>query len=95
MQLANQMVDRVQLFAERMTEVRRQLEKTTDAFDKVESSTAESGQSIITTARQLLRMGARENPKRKQSLGALSQNKEASNDKKIESSDAEIQGDSE
>ena len=78
MQLANLMVDRVQLFAERMTEVRRQLEKTTDAFDKVESSTAESGQSIITTARQLLKMGARENPKRRQSLSALPPNAEPS-----------------
>ena len=68
MQLANLMIDRVQLFAERMGEVKRQLEKTTEAFDKVESSTADSGQSIITTARQLLTMGGRENPKRKKSL---------------------------
>ena len=76
MQLANLMVDRVQLFAERMADVKHQLDKTADAFTKVESSTAESGQSIITTARQLLRMGARENPKRKQSLSALPPNVE-------------------
>lgn len=68
MQLANLMVDRVQLFAERMGDVRRQLEKTSEAFDKVQASTAESGQSIITTARQLLKMGAVENTKRKKSL---------------------------
>ena len=68
MHLANLMVDRVQLFAERMGDVRRQLEKTSEAFDKVQASTAESGQSIITTARQLLKMGAVENTKRKKSL---------------------------
>ena len=68
MQLANLMVDRVQLFAERMNEVRRQFEKTSEAFEKVQASTAENGQSIITTARQLLKMGATENPKRKKSL---------------------------
>ncbi len=68
MQLANLMVDRVQLFAERMGEVRRQLEKTSEAFDKVQGSTAEGGQSIITTARQLLKMGAVESGKRKVSI---------------------------
>ena len=69
MQLANLMIDRVQLFAERMDDVRRQLDKTQEAFAKVESSTANSGQSIITTARQLLSMGGKENPKRKRMLG--------------------------
>ena len=68
MELANLMVDRVQLFAERMGEVKRQLDRTTEAFEKVEASTADSGQSIITTARQLLKMGATENSKRKKSL---------------------------
>lgn len=68
MQLANLMVDRVQLFAERMADVRHQFEKTSEAFDKVQASTADTGQSIITTARQLLKMGATENPKRKKSL---------------------------
>ena len=68
MQLANLMVDRVQLFAERMSDVKRQLERTNEAFEKVEASTADSGQSIITTARQLLKMGATENSKRRKSL---------------------------
>ncbi len=68
MQLANLMIDRVQLFAERMGEVKRQFERTSEAFGKVEASTADSGQSIITTARQLLKMGATENPKRRKSL---------------------------
>ena len=67
-QLANLMIDRVQLFAERMSDVKRKLELANEAFEKVEASTADSGQSIITTARQLLKMGATENPKRKKSL---------------------------
>ena len=50
MELANQMVDRVQLFAERMDEVKRQFQKTSDALLNVEKSTAESGMSIITSA---------------------------------------------
>lgn len=68
MQLANLMIDRVQLFAERLSEVKRQLDKTSEAFEKVEASAADSGQSIITTARQLLKMGATENTKRKKTL---------------------------
>ena len=72
MELANQMVDRVQLFAERMDEVKRQFQKTSDALLNVEKSTADSGMSIITSARNLLKMGASENPKRKKSLAAVS-----------------------
>ena len=78
MQLANLMIDRVQLFAERMGEVKHQLERTCEAFEKVETSTADSGQSIITTARQLLKMGARENPKRRKSLTETPQVEEGS-----------------
>ena len=73
MELANQMVDRVQLFAERMDEVKRQFQKTSDALLNVEKSTAESGMSIITSARNLLKMGASENPKRKKSLAAAAE----------------------
>lgn len=72
MQLANLMIDRVQLFAERLSEVKRQLDKTSEAFEKVEASAADSGQSIITTARQLLKMGATENTKRKKTLKEVS-----------------------
>ncbi len=68
MRCADELVNRVQLFAERMDDVKRQFDKTNEAFLKVEASTADSGQSIIVTARQLLRMGATENPKRKKSL---------------------------
>ena len=68
MELANQMVERVQIFAERMDEVKRQFQKTSDALLNVEKSTAEGGLSIITSARKLLKMGASENPKRRKSL---------------------------
>lgn len=74
MQLANLMIDRVQLFAERLSEVKRQLDKTSEAFEKVEASAADSGQSIITTARQLLKMGATENTKRKKTLKEVAGN---------------------
>ena len=72
-ELANQMVDRVQLFAERMDEVKHQFQKTSDALLNVEKSTAESGMSIITSARNLLKMGASENPKRKKSLAVAAE----------------------
>ena len=68
MKTADELVNRVQLFAERMDDVKRQLERTAEAFQKVEASTAEGGQSIITTARKLTKMGASENPKRRKSL---------------------------
>ena len=71
MNCANELVNRVQLFAERMDAVKKQFEKTTEAFHDVEMSTADGGQSILTSARKLLKMGASENPKRKRSLNAL------------------------
>lgn len=70
---ANTIVDRVQMFAERFDEARKQLEKTQSAFDSVSSITADGGVSIITSARQLVKMGANENPKRKKSLENLPQ----------------------
>ena len=71
MNCANELVNRVQLFAERMDAVKKQFEKTTEAFHDVEMSTADGGQSILTSARKLLKMGASENSKRKRSLNAL------------------------
>lgn len=68
MECANMIVDRVQLFAERFENVKQQLQKTQDSFDKLESITAESGQSILTPASRLLKMGASQNPKRKKQL---------------------------
>ena len=72
MKCADELVNRVQLFAERLEDVKKQLEKTSDAFLKVEASTADGGQSILTSARKLLKMGASENPKRRKSLVATS-----------------------
>ncbi len=68
MECANMIVDRVQLFAERFENVKQQLQKTQDSFDKLESITADSGQSILTPASRLLKMGASQNPKRKKQL---------------------------
>lgn len=68
MECANMIVDRVQLFAERFESVKQQLQKTQDSFDKLESITAETGQSILTPASRLLKMGASQNHKRKKQL---------------------------
>ena len=76
MNCANELVNRVQLFAERMDLVKKQFDKTTEAFHDVEASTANGGQSILTTARKLLKMGASENPKRKRSLNSLPSSEE-------------------
>ncbi len=64
MDCASRIVERVQAFAERFAEVRLQLKKTQECFDKLESVTADSGQSIVTPARQLVNMGARQNAKK-------------------------------
>lgn len=73
MDCANSIIDRVQMFAERFDTVQQQLAKTQDAFDKLGSITADGGQSIVTPARQLIKMGAKENPKRKKSLSSQGQ----------------------
>ncbi len=69
MECANNIIDRVQMFAERFETARQQLAKTQTAFDSLASITADSGTSIVTSARQLVKMGGKENPKRKKSLG--------------------------
>ena len=68
MKTANQLIDRVQLFYERFQAVDDQLNKTRDAFNKVKTVTASGGMSIVTSARNLIKMGAKENPKRTASL---------------------------
>ena len=70
MKVADEVVNRVQMFYERFLEVEDQLEKTRKAFDSLKTNTSPSGKSIITAASKLLDYGARENPKRKVSLGA-------------------------
>ncbi|MBQ8051006.1 MAG: DNA recombination protein RmuC [Bacteroidaceae bacterium] len=69
--LADELVDRVQLFAERMADTRKQLERTAESFDKLRLITADKGKSIVTSARKLLKMGASENAKRNISLTSL------------------------
>lgn len=69
MECANNIIDRVQMFAKRFETARQQLAKTQTAFDSLASITADSGTSIVTSARQLVKMGGKENPKRKKSLG--------------------------
>ena len=68
MRVANELVNRVQLFYERFKAVDEQLAKTTKAFDDLKKTTAPSGTSITTAARKLLKYGATENAKRKYRL---------------------------
>lgn len=65
MEKASEIVNRVQLFYERFEKVDAQLTSTRRAFDELKQSTAQSGMSITTAARQLVKLGAKENPKRK------------------------------
>ena len=70
MKVADEVVNRVQMFYERFLDVEDQLEKTRKAFDSLKTNTSPSGKSIITAASKLLDYGAKENPKRKVRLGA-------------------------
>ena len=65
---ANDVIDRVQMFYERFLSVDKKLEETQKAFSDLKTVTADSGRSITTKARELLRYGAQENPKRKKRL---------------------------
>lgn len=64
MKAADEVVNRVQMFYERLKTTRDQLEKTSKAFNDLENITRDSGKSITTAARNLLKYGAKENPKR-------------------------------
>lgn len=70
---ANTIVDRIQLYAERLEAARQQLVKTQDAFDKLDTLTRNEGSSIFTPAARLVKMGASENPKRKISVSGTAQ----------------------
>lgn len=69
MEKASEIVNRVQLFYERFEKVDAQLTSTRKAFDDLRGITAQGGMSITTAARQLIKLGAKENPKRKLKLG--------------------------
>ncbi len=68
MDCADAIVNRVQIFVERFDTARQQLIKTQQAFDAIDVITADKGTSIVTSAKQLIRMGAKENTKRKKLL---------------------------
>lgn len=65
MDAANELVNRVQMFYERFSNVGEQLDKTQKAFDELRKTTAPTGKSIVTAANKLIKFGAKENPKRK------------------------------
>ena len=68
MRIADDLVNRVQLFYERFATADDLLTRTRKAFDDVKTTTAPGGKSIATAAVKLVKMGAKENPKRKARL---------------------------
>lgn len=73
---ANSIIDRIQLYAERLNNARQQLLKTQEAFDKLDTLSKQEGASIYTPAARLLKMGASENPKRKVRMASISEPEE-------------------
>ena len=65
MDAANIVIDRVQDFGIRFMDVESSMNDTIKKMSKLKITTAESGPSIITAARNLLKAGARENKKKK------------------------------
>lgn len=62
---AEEMIKRVQVFAERFKDVEDSLNSTRRHFEELKRSTASGGQSIITSARQIIAYGIKENKKKK------------------------------
>lgn len=65
MDAANVVVERVQDFGMRFIDVETSMNNTMEKMTKLKVSTAESGRSIITAAKNLLKAGAKENKKKK------------------------------
>ena len=65
---AGVIVSRVQLFYERFLNVEATLRKTQDAFESLRKMLLPSGQSIISAANKLVKLGAREDVRRKRQL---------------------------
>ena len=65
MDAANTVVERVQDFGQRFSEVEQSMHDTIRKIDRLKITTAASGPSIITAARNLIKAGARENKKKK------------------------------
>ena len=68
---ANIVVERVQDFGMRFIDVETSMNSTVEKMAKLKVSTAESGRSIITAAKSLLKAGAKENKKKKKSLDEM------------------------
>ena len=62
---ANTVIDRVQDFGMRFSDVETSMNDTIKKIAKLKITTADSGASIITAARNLLKAGAKENKKKK------------------------------
>ena len=62
---ANTVIDRVQDFGQRFIEVESSMNDTVKKMARLKITTADSGPSIITAARNLLKAGAKENKKKK------------------------------
>ena len=65
MDAANTVIDRVQDFGTRFMDVESSMNDTMKKMNRLKITTADSGASIITAARNLLKAGARENKKKK------------------------------
>lgn len=65
MDAANTVIDRVQDFGIRFGDVETSMNDTIKKIAKLKITTADSGASIITAARNLLKAGAKENKKKK------------------------------
>ena len=65
MDAANTVIDRVQDFGQRFMDVEASMNDTLKKMGKLKITTADSGASIITAAKNLLKAGARENKKKK------------------------------
>lgn len=68
MKAADEVINRVQMFYERFQKVDDMLAKTTKAFDEMKGISGPSGPSIEVAANNLIKYGAKENPKRKYKL---------------------------
>ena len=65
MDAANTVIERVQDFGTRFQDVESSMNDTLKKMNRLKITTANSGQSIITAAKNLLKAGARENKKKK------------------------------
>ena len=60
-ELANEMLNRVGLLWKECTKLGKALNAANDSYEAVKKKISESGKSINTTARQLIKLGAKEN----------------------------------